>query len=73
MCNYCLGVIIKDFDITLALKIRSSVCTPKFEGYNICEDFEPKNRDDYFSLSNEKFKYSFCDWFLDCLWIQHVI
>ena len=49
------------------------MCNLKFESNKICEDFKSKKRDDYFSPSNEKFKYSFCDRFQDCLCIQHMI
>ena len=41
-------IIIYNFAIQLAFTITPKVCTPKFESHNICKDFSPNNKDDYF-------------------------
>ena len=69
MCNCCFGVIINNIVISLVLMTKSKVCTPDiFESHKIYDEFA----DEYFSATNEKLKYSFCDSFLGCLWIQHM-
>ena len=51
ICSCCFGVIIEDFVIPLVLKTTSELCTTEFESNKICEDFLPKNKDDYFQCA----------------------